>query len=269
MSQRSSVTCGVILVLFGLLLLLGTTGLIEVDFWGFAIPLLMIAFGVLTLWMVLTRRGAPQRVDLHVPLEGAKSARVRMRFGAGRLTLAAGSSTGTLVQVQALGGVRHRATSTGEERSVEVWVPTEFLGDVLAPWKWWGRETPAWDVRLKEAIPLQLDVEAGACQMDLDLTALQVRDFRLATGASSVMVRMPTAAGESRARITAGAAEVKVRIPPGVAARVRVPTGLGEVQVDRARFPGGSGLYESRDYATSANKIDMAIEVGAASVEIS
>ena len=269
MAQRSSATCGLILLLFGLLLLLSTTGLIQVDFWGILIPTLMIAFGGLTLWTVLTRRGGPQQVEVHVPLEGAKSARIRIRFGAGKLNLTSAAGGDDLASVLALGDVRQRATTTGDERSVEFWIPTEFLGDVLAPWKWSGQSPPSWDVRVREAIPLSLDVEAGACQMDLDLTSLQVRDLRLVTGASSVMVRMPSASGESHARITAGAAEVKVRIPAGVAARVRVPTRLGEVQVDRGRFPGGDGLFESKDFATAANKVDLSIEVGAASVEIS
>ena len=269
MTGRSSATCGLFLLLFGMLLLLATTGLIQVDFWGVFIPLLMIAFGGLTLWTVITRRGGPRQVKVHVPLERAKSASVRVRFGAGKLTLTSGVQGEDLASVQALGEVRLRATTTSDERSVEFWVPVEFLGDVLAPWKWSGSQPPSWDVRLRQAIPLSLIVEAGACQLDLDLTSLQVRDLRLVTGASSVMVRMPGAAGETRARITAGAAGVKVRVPPGVAARVRVPTGLGEVQVDRGRFPGGDGLFESKDFATAANKLDLSVEVGAASVEIS
>jgi len=44
---------------------------------------------------------------------------------------------------------------------------------------------------------------------------------------------------------------------------------LGEVKVDRSRFPGGDGLFESKDYATAGNKVDLSVEVGAASVEIS
>jgi hypothetical protein len=50
---------------------------------------------------------------------------------------------------------------------------------------------------------------------------------------------------------------------------VRVPTGLGEIEVDRRRFPGGGGQFESKDFAIAANKVDLSVEVGAASVEIS
>jgi hypothetical protein len=269
MTQRSSTTCGLVLLLFGLLLLMATTGLIQVDFWGILIPVLMIGFGGLTLWMVFTHRGGPRHVEVHAPLEGAKSASIRFRFGAGVLKLGAGAQGDDLGAVQALGEVRQHASTSGDERIVEFWVPTEFFGDVLAFWKWSGSSPPSWNVQLRQAIPLSLNFEAGACQMDLDLTSLQVRDLRLVTGASSVTVRMPIAAGETHARITAGAAEVKVRVPPGVAARVRVPTGMGEVEVDRGRFPGGDGLFESRDFSTAANKLDLSVEVGAASVEIS
>jgi hypothetical protein len=47
-----------------------------------------------------------------------------------------------------------------------------------------------------------------------------------------------------------------------------VPTGLGEVKVDPARFPGGDGKFESPGFAEAANRVDLSVEVGAASVEI-
>jgi hypothetical protein len=251
------------------LLLLATTGLITLDFWGVLIPGLMIALGGLTLWMVFTRSGELQRSEARVPAGSAKSATVRLRFGAGRLALGAGATPGELGRVEALGGVSQHSTTVGDDQSVEFWVPSDFLFDVLAPWKWSGKTPPSWDVSLAKGIPLRLEVQAGACEMNLDLTALTVRELRLTTGASSVMLRMPAAAGETKAHITAGAADVKVRIPDGVAARVRVPTGLGEVKVDRNRFPGGEGTFESRDFSTASNRIDLEVEVGAASADVS
>lgn len=268
MSQRSTVTCGFVLLIFGIFLLLTTIGVFEIDFWGILVPALMIVLGVLTLWMVATRRGGPTHAAAHAGLEGAESARVHVRFGAGRLTLTGGASEAEVGSVEALGGVSQKVSTIGGQRAVEWWVPAEFLEDVLAPWKWSGRELPSWEVRLREGIPIELHVEAGACQMDLDLTGLRVGDLRLITGASAVTVRMP-AAGETRAHISAGAAGVKVRVPSGVAARIRVPTSLGEVTVDRGRFPGGDGQFESREYASAADKLDLTVEVGAASVEIS
>jgi hypothetical protein len=258
----------VLLFLFGVLLLLATTGVLAIDLWGLLIPTLLIALGVFTLWMAFTRSGALERAEAHVELDGATEAEVKLRFGAGRLNVGPGARGNDLAEVDALGGVAQRAATSGGRRSADFWVPGSFLADVLAPWKWANREPPAWDVRLREAVPLDLEVQAGACEINLELTSLVVRELRLLTGASSVRLHLPAGAGETRAHITAGAAGVIVRVPPGVAARVRVPTGLGEVKVDLARFPGGDGRFESPGFAEAANRVDLSVEVGAASVEI-
>jgi hypothetical protein len=268
MSQRFTLTCGLGLLIFGVLLLLTTLGVFQIDFWGFLVPAAMIGLGILTLWLVATRRNEPTRSEVHAALDGAASAVVHLRFGAGRLTLAGGAGPDEVGAVDAFGGVEQKVSTTGTRRSVEWKVPTEFIGEVLAPWKWAGREPPAWSVRLRQGIPIDLRVEAGACDMDLDLTSLQIGELRLLTGASGVQLRMP-AAGETRAHVSAGAAGVRVIIPEGVAARIRVPTNLGEVSVDPGRFPGSGGQFESRDYAAAANKLDLTVEVGAASVNIS
>ncbi|HMK08715.1 MAG TPA: hypothetical protein VK449_06745 [Anaerolineales bacterium] len=268
MTQRTSVTCGALLLGFGLLLLLATTGVIHIDFWGILIPALMIALGVLTLWTVTRRRDEPTNVELHTRLDGAERASIRVRFGAGRLSLGGGAAGEDLAIVQAFGAASQRATTVGDERTVDYWIPAEFIGDILAPWKWTGQHPPSWDLRLREGVPTRLVVEAGACELDLDLRSLVVRDLRLATGASAVTVRMPSAAGETHVRIAAGAAEIKVEVPPGVAARIHVPTGLGAVEVDNNRFPGGGGEYQSPDYASAANKVDLTVEIGAASFRI-
>src|SRR3990170_3481178 len=248
---------------------MGSLGWIRVDFWRVFFPLLLILLGTLTLWTVVNRSGAPEQVELQVPLETARGARLRFRFGAGRLRIGAGAHADHLLELSARGGARTSAKMDGDQKAVEVWVPTEFFGDVLAPWKWYGGEPPRWDGRLRGAVPLQLDFEIGACEAEVDLTDLLVREFRLATGASSTLVRMPAAAGETRARIAAGAASVKIVIPSGVAARVVTQTGLGEVKVDGRRFPRNGSIFESADYSSAKNKVDLSVEAGAASVEIS
>ena len=252
----------------GAVLFLSAVGWIRVDFWQLILPVLLILLGILTLWTVVNRGGSPEQIELQVPLDGARGARLRFRFGAGQLNLRAGAQAGHVVEISARGGARASTTTEGDQKAVEVWVPTEFLGDVLAPWKWWGGTPPRWDGRLPGGLPLRLDLEIGACEANVDLTDLLVRDFRLATGASSTTIRMPAAAGETRARISAGAASVKVMIPRGVAARVVTQTGLGEVKIDKARFPGVGPIYQSEDYGSARNKVDLAVEVGAASVEI-
>ncbi len=79
---------------------------------------------------------------------------------------------------------------------------------------------------------------------------------------------MPAQAGLTRARIESGAASVKVRIPDGVAARIYGQMGLGTLDVDSHRFPSRAGVYESSDFATAANRVEIAVEGGVGSVEV-
>ena len=80
---------------------------------------------------------------------------------------------------------------------------------------------------------------------------------------------MPWAnSGNTRADIDTGASSLKVSIPAGVAAKIQVKSGIASVTVD-ARFPRiTSGLYQSSDYDTAANRVDMTIDAGVGSIEI-
>jgi hypothetical protein len=61
---------------------------------------------------------------------------------------------------------------------------------------------------------------------------------------------------------------VTVRVPSGVAARIRIRGGLAGIKVDQNRFPRMGDTYQSADYDTAPNKVDVDIETGVGSVEI-
>ena len=89
------------------------------------------------------------------------------------------------------------------------------------------------------------------------------------TGASSTEVTLPANAGNTLVDIDSGAASVKVSIPTGVAARIRVKSGIASVNVDSNRFPRqDGGLYQSADYPTAANRADITIDTGVGSVDV-
>ncbi len=53
-------------------------------------------------------------------------------------------------------------------------------------------------------------------------------------------------------------------MPGGVAARVRAHGGAADISVDGSRFPRTSGgVYQSPDYDSAANKVDLEAEIGA------
>lgn len=200
--------------------------------------------------------GTPDR--LAIPLEGAVDAEVMVTFGAGHLAIGA-AAPGLLVDGTYDGGVRVEPGGPGR---VRLSPPAPTLRLDRAPY--------AWRVGLAADVPLRLRVESGAADADLDLRTLRVTELRVRTGASETRVTLPEAAGFTRVDAEGGAAAIRFRVPDGVAARIRTSVALGSTDVDVARFPrtpSGNG-WESLDFETAANRVEIEVRGGVGSVSI-
>jgi hypothetical protein len=55
-----------------------------------------------------------------------------------------------------------------------------------------------------------------------------------------------------------------------VVAQIRHRGGLSTVSVDQSRFPSaGEGVYRSPDYNTAQNKVDVNLETGITTIQVS
>ena len=260
MSGIWGLTWPVVWIVIGVVLLLSTTGQLGegpaeliVEWW----PVLLIGLGI---WFVIgavvpAGRGLTETLD--IPLGGASEAEIWIRFGAGNLTTrpAAGQS---LVDGEFRGGVIHRIVGPGR---------VELSQDTRYGLPWLSHES-GWTVGLAHAVPLDLRIDTGASRAVLDLRDLRLRSLELQTGASETRVLLPRAAGATTVRAQAGAASLTFEVPQGVAARIRSRMALGSAQIDQARFPASSGGYESADFATTANRVEINIDGGLGSVRV-
>ena len=109
---------------------------------------------------------------------------------------------------------------------------------------------------------------AGRVELRQDLGDLRLRTLELHTGASDTLVRLPRAAGSTTVRAESGAAALTIEVPFGVAARIRLRMALGSSRVDETRFPRIGDLYQSADYGTSSNRVDIDVQGGIGSVKV-
>jgi hypothetical protein len=246
-------------IVAGALLLLSTTGNLSTgpgelvsDWW----PVALVVVGVWFLIGAVVPSAAGTEA-LVVPTGGATGANVRIQYGAGELTTHV-AAPGNLVDGTFLGGVSHRQDGPGR---------VELRQDTDHGWPWFDRRY-AWDVGLTGELPLDLRVDGGATRMVLDLTDLKLRSLELHTGASGTRVLLPKAAGATTVRAESGAAELVFEVPLGVAARIRSRMVLGSTQIDQGRFPPTAGGYESLDYASAPNRIDIDVQGGVGSLKI-
>jgi hypothetical protein len=249
--------------LVGVLLLLSNLGLLQgVNIWNLIWPLFLIALGLWFLWGTFFRR-APEVEYASVPLEGAQRARVRLSHGAGRLDIASGAGMNNLVEGDFGGGIDLDSRRNGDALDASLRVPVQVF-----PFSWWPGSTLDWNVRLNREVPLTLEVEGGANDTRIDLRDVRVNDLTLKSGASSTNLTLPARAGMTRARVSSGAASINIAVPEGVAARIRWRGGLSTVNVNQARFQRLGDTYQSPDYDSAANKVDLDVEMGVGSVTV-
>ncbi len=187
-------------------------------------------------------------------LSSQKALDVRVRYGAGEFELSSSSDDALLYgmdlrydeqQFDAVAEYADGSLSVGVEsvrRNINV-----------------GRRSQArMDLRLTQRIPLRLDIEVGAAEVDLDLTGLSVQNLVFRTGASRTKVQIsePNPVRMSSAELAAGAAEFTARGLGNLnAEQISVDAGVGEVMLDftgqwqgdvRTKIDMGLGTLELR-----------------------
>jgi len=263
MRLRGNLFWGIVLILLAALLLASQQGWIKGDIFGYFWPVVVILVGVWLLTGAIGRgRSTPRAQTLSIPLASARSARIKLDHGAGRLNIQAGAASTEVLNAAFGAEVENSARLEGDQLKVKLRTSQHF-------WAWYPGESLDWDIRLNSEIPLSLKIDSGASSSTLDLTTLKVVDLDIDTGASSTEVSLPANAGNTRVDIDSGAASLKLHVPAGVAARIQVKTGVASVNVDLSRFPRqDGGIYQSVDYATAANRADITIDTGVGSVDV-
>lgn len=237
---------------------------------SFLLALLVIAASITGVVYVATNaplaveRGPREVRQVATELQGATSARVRLEFGAGDLRVGA-TSGGNIMQGD--------FSEAGGQRSEVGYSASGGQGDLRLTIA--GRGGPfitssnrnSWDVRLNDSIPLDLRVEAGLSTSTLDLTRLKLSALRVEAGLSTTQVNLP-AAGDYRAHISCGLSTTTITIPQGMAARINVKSGLSSLSVDETRFHRSGDTYTSPGYETAANRVDLTVEGGMATISV-
>ncbi len=260
--RRGSLFLGLALILFAGLFFLKGLGVIA-DVLPLVWPLVVILFG---LWLLIggllpgPGRGSAEMFT--IDLQGATEGEIEIDHGAGQILVTGGAPEGKVMEATAGTAMDYKSHLSGSTLKVDV-----SAGPSGLPFM--GPDGGAWQFRLTERIPLSLEVNAGASSMDFDLTDLQVRLFKLETGASSTRLKLPAHAGQTVVEIEGGAASYHITVPQGVAARVSMEGGLSSLDIDERRFPRqAGGYYQSPDYDSAANRAEIRIEGGASSITV-
>jgi hypothetical protein len=109
----------------------------------------------------------------------------------------------------------------------------------------------AWELRFSDAIPISFDVELKVGRGDINLSGLQVKDFRLSAGAGDVTLAFdsPNDVRIDNLTIESGVGKLHGR-------------SLGNAMFKRFDFKGGAGVYTLDFSGSLPAQVDVEIEVG-------
>lgn len=280
---------GFLVILIGLSLLARSFGLdwaFRIDLWKYW-PVLVILIGL----SLLTRGRASQLLGIVIGLfliglivvsffggwisprtlttkdvsianeGGAQSADIRVSTGAGKLTVAGGATKLLEGRFQSsFADLETTSRLSGSEQVVTV--TTKGRGG----W-WFGGGRNQLDLKLKNDIPLKLRIDGGALEMDLDLRELAIRETTIDTGATDLTLTLGDKSDNSRVSIDAGASSIAITLPKTLGARLTLDAGASsKTLTDFVEV--GKGTYESANYQSSEKKVELNVDIGAASLAV-
>ena len=296
--RRPSLIGPLILITIGILFLLANLGYLPMSFWEIAYrfwPLILILIGleiiigrhsiiggllILVLWFALiagvlwlsvaqggTFLSVAAITDpINQPLGDIESATIDLNIGVATANVTAlGTDTADLMK----GTFRHSSTLPAVKMYDVVGTEGRLAlrESGVSPGIPFGPSDARWDIALNPNVPIALRINGGVGRADLDLTALTITALNVDAGVGTVYVAAPKS-GSMTMRLNGGVGNLRVTIAEGVAARVRVNKGIGSMRVDEMRFPKSGNVYQSADFATAPNKIDIQVDGGVGNVEI-
>jgi hypothetical protein len=262
--RRWNLFWGIVIIMAGLLLLMDQFNILKVSFWNLFWPLVVVLLGAWLLLAPVIFKPDIKEHPVSVPLEGAQEAKVRLTHAAGKLEVKALPTGSTdLLTGTSIGAVNVEVSRDGNK--VKARVSADSAG-------YWGVNMQNyglnWQLGLNQDVPIRLKVKSGASETIMDLADIRLTELDVETGASSTEVALPAKAGFTKATFKFGEASVKIRVPSGVAAHIQLNSELSGINVDIVRFPKLENWFESPDYATAVNKVEIRVESGLGSIEI-
>ena len=208
--------------------------------------------------------GDLQRESRSVDLDNAQSVRAELKMGAGELNLTGGADA--LVE----GDFAYNVADWKPEVNYDV---TGDAGE-LSVEQGSGEDIPVggdarneWDLRLNDDVPIDLSVQMGAGESDLDLDSLTLTGLDLQMGAGATTVDLTGSyERDIAATIEGGVGEATVQLPSEIGVRVNAEGGLGQINAEGLQREGDS--YVNDAYGDSDVTLDVDVRGGVGQINL-
>lgn len=184
-----------------------------------------------------------------VPLDNASTGAIRIVLGAGDLTVSGGAGPENFVEATVYAATpamlpEYSVSVNGSEKVLSMTETGHKKKDWVfahAPESW----DNTWDVKLSDAVPFAVTVNAGAGDCDIHLGDVNLTSLTVNTGAGDTTIDLSGYHGSRFGGVIHnGVGDLTFRIPEESNTRIRLHQGVGDIE--------SSGLAQTDDYYTTA-----------------
>ncbi|MBX2992609.1 MAG: hypothetical protein KF749_15760 [Bacteroidetes bacterium] len=124
------------------------------------------------------------------------------------------------------------------------------------------------DIQLNPEVVWNIDVDAGAAEVDFDLSPFKISRLNVDAGAASLRLKLGMPVVEDmQCRIESGASSVRIAIPEEAACEIYVESGLSSKSFSGFE-KAGSNRYRTKNFDTTDKKIYIKAEAGVSSIRV-
>ncbi len=135
----------------------------------------------------------------------------------------------------------------------------DFLpGSSIEEWRW--------SLSLPTTVPVELEADMGAGELDLDLTGLEMVTASTELGVGRTAIILPSA-GEFEASVDGAIGQIVVYVPEDTGIRIRPDTALVYVQVPES-YTQQEDDYYSPGYESAENRVDLRVSLAIGNVVV-
>lgn len=261
-------------------------------------PVVRLMMIIILLLVTLTGCSSSSSVltqDFLEPLNGVKTTKVEIDPGDGNLTIdelirsEQELASGTLQYLEN----RDLPTHTVDTTNSPAILTLKASGGqpwIRLPWAACNSATD-WQIHLNPRVISELTAHTDGGNINLNLTGMIITYLKADTGGGNIEALLPdqvanlnttvetgggniilslgnSFTGRSAVRASSGAGDVTVRLPDDIAARIHASSGMGKIIIDSRFSKVDDTTYQSPDYESAINKVEITVESGAGNVTI-
>lgn len=228
---------------------------------GISLWMLLISCGLLNTTSVGDLKSETSSIDLG----SASSASVQIHFAAGRLNVADGANSLMDATFQYNVDDWRPQVDYSVSDSQGVLVVDHQNDDVQVPVG--GEMINDWDIHLNGSVPLELDIQTGASESDLDLSTLDLSGLRVEVGAGTTRLDLGGDwTHDVAASVTGGVGKLSITLPAGMGVRVNMESAI--VNVTTIGLTKDGDTYVNQAYGTAAYNLNLDLQAGVGSIEL-